>query len=111
MRKQVVTGVMIFTLFFGANNSIAEEAVYKIVIKDHKFNPETLTIPAGKKVKISVENQDPTPEEFESHELNREKVIPGNKKAVIFVGPLNPGTYSYFGEFHPETAQGKIVVQ
>jgi len=61
-------------------------------------------------VKLIVYNRDPTPEEFESFELNREKVIMGGAKAVIFIGPLPPGEYPFFGEFHPNTALGKIVV-
>ena len=73
--------------------------------------PETLEVPAKKKVKLVVKNQDPTPEEFESYELNREKVIPGNAQAIIFIGPLEPGTYPFFGEFNPKTAQGKIIAK
>ncbi|MEL0136458.1 MAG: cupredoxin domain-containing protein, partial [Halieaceae bacterium] len=69
-----------------------------------------LEIPAGQKVRLLVVNRDPTPEEFESYELNREKVIAGNAKAVIFVGPLEPGDYPFFGEFNPKTAQGVIRV-
>ena len=75
------------------------------------MNPSELQIPAGQKVKLVVDNQDSTPEEFESHSLNREKIIPGNSKATIFIGPLKPGTYEFFGEFHQETAQGKIIVK
>lgn len=88
----------------------AQEA-YVIVIKDHRMNPSELQIPAGQKVRLVVDNQDPTPEEFESYSLNREKIIPGNAKATIFIGPLKPGTYEFFGEFHQETAQGKIIVK
>lgn len=84
---------------------------FEIAIKDHKFNPSTLEIPANKKVKLIVKNQDATPEEFESYELNREKVIAGNSQATIFIGPLAPGTYPYFGEFNMATAQGKIVAK
>ena len=85
-----------------------EAPTFDIVIRNHKFEPATLEVPANKKVKLIVKNQDPTPEEFESYELNREKVIAGNSQAVIFVGPLDPGTYPFFGEFNPATAQGKI---
>ena len=86
-------------------------AEFTLTIKDHKFEPAELVVPAGQKVKIKVVNADPTPEEFESHELNREKVIPGGATATIFVGPLKPGTYPFFGEFNPKTAQGKLVVR
>ncbi len=66
-------------------------------------------IPAGKKVKLVVVNQDSTPEEFESNPLKREKVIPGNSEVILFVGPLKPGRYEYFGEFNPKTAKGIII--
>lgn len=84
---------------------------FTLTIKDHKFEPAELVIPAGQKVRIKVVNADPTPEEFESHELNREKVIPGGATATIFVGPLKPGEYPFFGEFNPKTAQGKLIVK
>ena len=83
----------------------------EIRIADHLFNPPQITIPANTKVKLLVINQDPTPEEFESYELNREKVIAGNSKAVIFIGPLPAGSYPFFGEFYPKTAQGVVIVE
>ena len=58
-----------------------------------------------------ISNMDNTSEEFESYELNREKVIMANAKAVIFIGPLSAGEYPFFGEFFPQTAQGKVVVK
>ena len=84
---------------------------YTIVIKEHKFDPAQLTIPAGQKIKVVIDNQDPTPEEFESYELNREKVVTGNKQIIIYLGPLKMGSYKYFGDFHIKTAQGVIVAQ
>lgn len=91
---------------------LAGQEPYTLVIKDHKFEPAQLTIPANAKVKIFIENQDSTPEEFESFELNREKVVTGNGKIVIFIGPLKTGTsYKFFGDFHKDTAQGTLVVQ
>lgn len=84
---------------------------FTIVIKDHQFNPAVLEVPAGKKIKLTVDNQDPTPEEFESYDFHREKIIAGNSKAVIFVGPLKPGEHKYFGEFNMDTAQGKLIAK
>lgn len=98
------------TFVLGAVPASAQET-YTIVIKDHRMSPAELEVPAGKKIKLLVDNQDPTPEEFESHSLNREKVIPGNSKATIFIGPLKPGSYEFFGEFHEATAQGRIVAK
>lgn len=84
---------------------------FTIEIRDHLFFPSTLIVPANTKVKLIVINRDSTPEEFESYELNREKVIMGGAKATIFIGPLKPGDYPFFGEFNPKTAQGVIRAQ
>jgi hypothetical protein len=89
----------------------AATPVFEIEIRDHLFIPAELTVPAGKKIKLVVYNRDSTPEEFESYELNREKVIMGSSKVVIFIGPLKPGEYPFFGEFNPKTAQGRVIAK
>jgi hypothetical protein len=89
----------------------AADPEFRLVIKDHRFTPTELTVPAGQKLRLVVENQDPTPEEFESYALNREKVVAGNGKVVVFVGPLKPGRYEFFGDFNAKTARGWLVVQ
>jgi plastocyanin domain-containing protein len=89
----------------------AETPEFRIAIKDHRFTPAEVVIPANQKVKLVVENQDPTPEEFESYDFNREKIVPGNGRIVVFVGPLKPGKYEFFGEFNPSTARGWIVAK
>jgi plastocyanin len=81
-----------------------------IVIKNHQFNPPLLTIPAGKKAQITVENQDSTAEEFESFDLDREQVVEGNKKIIVFIGTLKPGTYKYWDDYHQDS-KGVIVAQ
>jgi len=91
--------------------AVAANTEYKITIKDHQFSPARLTVPAGQKVRLVIHNQDATAEEFESHSLNREKVIPGNATATIYVGPLAPGEYAFVGEFHEKTARGVIVAE
>lgn len=87
----------------------AEEVT--ITIKDHKFTPSEIRIPAGQKVKLIIDNQDATPEEFESAELNREKIIPGKSKGSVYVGPLKAGKYLFMGEFNQATARGMIIVE
>jgi len=84
---------------------------FTIAIKDHRFDPAEVVVPAGKKVKLVIDNRDATPEEFESHDLKREKVIAGKTKATIWVGPLRPGKYRFFGEFHEATAQGVLIAK
>jgi len=87
------------------------ESAYTLSIKDHRFDPAELEVPAGKKIRLTVKNLDPTPEEFESKGLKREKVIKGGADAVIMIGPLKPGTYRFYGEYNEKTAQGRIVVK
>jgi len=91
--------------------SLAAESEYLLVIQDHRFQPAQLIVPAGKKIRLTVANRDATPEEFESYTLDREKVIPAKTKTMIYVGPLDPGPYPYYGEFHQKTAQGVVVAQ
>ncbi len=83
----------------------------EVSIRNHRFEPAQLTIPAGRKVVLVVHNRDATPEEFESNEFNREKIIPGGRSAKIYVGPLDAGRYRFFGDFHPDSAQGVLVVE
>lgn len=91
--------------------AFAEAPEYRVVIKDHQFIPTEIIIPANTKITLIVENQDATPEEFESHEMHREKIIAGNKTAKIRIGPLKPGNYPFFGEFHEDTAKGVVIAQ
>jgi hypothetical protein len=84
---------------------------HTLIIRDHRFEPAEIRIPAGKKIKLLVDNQDATAEEFESHELNREKVVPGKSKLPVFVGPLAPGRYPFYGDFNQQTAKGVIIAE
>lgn len=83
----------------------------ELVIKDGFFTPDTLEGPANQKFKLVVKNTGTTAEEFESTELNREKIVAPGKSITVFLGPLPAGTYGFFGEFHPKTAQGKLVLK
>ena len=104
--------VSTFTLGLLASIPAAQaDETRELVIKDHTFQPAEITIPAKTKVKLVITNQDATPEEFESHSMHREKVIPGGAKRTIVIGPLEPGTYEFFGEFNPKTAQGRVIVK
>jgi len=89
----------------------AEDTDFNLVIREHKFVPAEITVAARKKIKLVIENQDATAEEFESDPLNREKVVPPKGKITLFVGPLEPGRYPFFGEFHKETAKGVLIAK
>jgi hypothetical protein len=92
-------------------SAAAQDPSYTLIIKNHQFQPTEIEIPAGQKIALTVRNNDPTPEEFESAELRREKVVPGGEQIIVYIGPLKPGRYEFFGDFNPTTARGHIVAK
>lgn len=91
--------------------AIAQAQEYVLTIKDHKFTPEELKVPANKRVVITVINEDATAEEFESNILKVEKVIAGKSRGTVRIGPLAPGRYPFIGEFHEATAKGVVIAE
>lgn len=100
---------MFFLLILVPQAWAASFPAARLVIKNQSFEPQTLTIPAGQQVEILVKNSDTFPAEFESTDLSREKVIPGGTILPLYVGPLSPGSYQFFNDFHPSSS-GTIVV-
>ena len=96
---------------FAPVNAGAQDATFTITIKDHKFDQSELKVPANKRITLTVINDDSTPEEFESKQLKVEKVIPGKSKGVVRFGPLAPGKYPFYGEYHEATAKGTVVAE
>jgi hypothetical protein len=83
----------------------------KVAIENHRFVPDTVIAPVGVKFRLIVENRDATAEEFESYELNREKIVAARSSIVVFIGPLKAGAYEFFGDFNPKSARGRIVAK
>jgi hypothetical protein len=84
---------------------------YVLTIKDHKFTPEEIKVPANQRVVLTIVNDDATAEEFESDVLKVEKVIAGKSKGTVRIGPLKPGRYPFIGEFHAGTAKGVVIAE
>jgi plastocyanin len=93
----------------GATAVAAEPVVVALTLKDHRFTPDRVTVPAGRQVRIELANQDAALEEFDSDDLRVEKDITPHGKASFTVGPLKPGTYSFMGELHAATASGVLT--
>ena len=90
----------------------AEEAVdERLTLLYQTFTPQTLIVPAGKKIKLTVVNKDSTASEFASQALDRSHAIPSNGQIYVYIGPLNAGTYTFFDDLHRMTASGKIVAK
>jgi len=80
-----------------------------LTLKDHHFTPTEVTVPAGERFRIEVQNQDTTPAEFESNDLRVEKIVVPGGKIVVTAGPLKPGTYKFFDDYHPNLAKGTLT--
>jgi plastocyanin len=89
----------------------AADDTFTLSIQGHRFSPEEFAISAGKKITLIVKNLDSTPEEFESTDFNREKIVAGGQEITVYIGPLRPGRYEFFGDFNPTTARGHITVK
>lgn len=81
-----------------------------VTIRNHAFEPNVVVVKAGEKIKLTVVNAQNEAAEFESHELNREKVVPPGSSVVVYIGPLEPGAYGFFDDFHAAT-KGRIVAK
>ena len=97
--------------FLPVSFAVAADLELSLVIKNHMFEPSELKVPANQRIKLNIQNLDKTAEEFESHSMKKEKVIPAGGKAVIFLGPLKPGSYEFIGEFNPNTAKGVVIAE
>lgn len=91
--------------------AVAADPEVLLVIRGHRFEPAELKVPANQRIRLIVHNQDNSAEEFESHSLNREKVIPAQAKVTIFIGPLKPGRYAFVGEYNEATAKGVVIAE
>ncbi len=110
--KRLTAQLLAATLICGlavTGSLAAEEPTVVLTLRDHRFTPATVNVPAGQRVQVVVINQDRATEEFDSHDLRIEKMITPGATVRFFIGPLRPGVYSFEGEFHPQTAQGRIV--
>ncbi len=107
-RRSLLLGLLLSAL---AATSLAADVELQLVIHNHRFEPSELKVPAGQRVKLVIDNRDDTPEEFDSHDLNREKLVPPGSKVTVFIGPLKPGRYAFIGEYHEATAKGVVIAE
>jgi len=104
-------GMVLALVILAMTPALSDEPQFLIQIKNHQFIPAELHIPAGVKVQIVLDNQDDSPEEFESYSLNREKHIPPKSRITVFIGPLSAGRYVYQGEDRVDGAAALGVIE
>lgn len=79
-----------------------------LTLQGHRFTPASVTVPAGRPIRIELINLDAASEEFDSQDMDVEQDVTPHGRARFTVGPLKPGTYSFMGELHAETASGEL---
>jgi hypothetical protein len=109
--RYVLPFPLIITALLTCVTALAADDTFELSLKDHKFMPAQLSIPADKRVKLTIKNLDSTPAEFESHAFKAEKVIPGGGGVSLYIGPLKAGTYGFFDDFHEDQTQGTLIVK
>ena len=90
--------------------ALAQQPTVALAIRDNQFIPAEVPVPAGVKVELVIRNEQTSPAEFESTSLHREKVVTPGGSISVYVGPLDPGRYEFFDDFHPAT-RGFVVVK
>jgi hypothetical protein len=101
--------VLVTTALAGA--AVWADEPPSLTLRDHAFTPAELRVPAGERLRIDVINADPTPAEFESSDLHVEKIVTGGGHISVRVGPLRPGAYEFFDDYHPDQARGRIIAE
>jgi hypothetical protein len=82
-----------------------------MTIKDGKFDPAEIEVPANTPVRIKIKNLEPKPVEFESNVLRFEKIVTAGSEATVNVRAQKPGRYEFFDEFREEAVRGALIVK
>ena len=111
VQLRILAGAAILAGSLALAPPAAAEDGFTLSIKGKAFEPNELTVPAGQKITLTVKNLNTTPAEFESSDLNREKVVTGGNSITVFIGPLRPGSYEFFDDFSADTPHGHIIAK
>jgi plastocyanin len=106
LRAVIAAGLLTLAAF----PAFADMPQIPIVLQNHQFAPSEVTVPAGVKVELRIHNRQNIPAEFESGALHREQVMTPGATISVYVGPLDPGHYEFFDDFHNAT-RGHLVVK
>jgi len=102
---------LVLAALLASGASVRADELATLVFHNHRFEPARIEVPANTKFQLKVKNTDDTADEFESVDLNREKLVAPGQTITVFLGPLTPGEYKFFGDFHQDTAQGVMVAK
>jgi heme/copper-type cytochrome/quinol oxidase subunit 2 len=111
LKQSAVVALATVACVVAIKGATAEEQSFSLTLKNHHFSPEELTIPANKRVRLVIRNDDSTPAEFESDDFRAEKVLPPDHEATFLIGPLEPGAYKFHDEYHEAASKSRLVAK
>ena len=114
--RVVVYGALLTVAWLGlgrATDAQAQQELpsFHIVVKDARFAPARVEVPAGRRVKLTLQNDGPGPLEFENDDMHIEKVLSAGARSFVVLPPLKPGEYDFVDEFNPITGELKVIAK
>ena len=106
--RSLTAFLLIFLAAIATPAVAADPPEVSVVFLGDRFEPAEVQVPANAKVALKIENRSSGAMEFESKSMHREKVVPAGGKVTVYIGPLTPGRYDFFDDFHPKI--GGVVV-
>jgi heme/copper-type cytochrome/quinol oxidase subunit 2 len=111
MNRLIARALLAAAIVVGTASALARaDSPVQLILKDHRFTPNEITLPAGRRTTLEVTNADAAADEFEMRQLAIEKIVPAGGKVLVGLHPLAPGRYQFVGEFNEATAKGTIIV-
>ncbi len=107
MRFQLPAAVAILASVAGAR---AEDLALALAATDGGFEPAQLEAPTDGRIRLEVSNRTAVAIEFESFDLNRERVIQPGQQVTVYLSGLPAGRYEFFDDFHQER-RGALLVK
>lgn len=109
-RTALLVPLLVAVLGAAPASATADDHTIALSVTDTGFDPAQIQAPSAGRVRIEVTNRSSGAIEFESFDLNRERVVQAGQTVTVYVTGLNPGTYAFFDDFHQER-KGALVIR
>jgi predicted DNA-binding antitoxin AbrB/MazE fold protein len=90
--------------------AVADEKEFELEYENGAFEPDTLKLPAGEKIKLEIENEGKEPLVFFVYALDAELSVPPDSEREIYLGPIDTGDYEFENRLD-EKARGALKVE